>query len=252
MSVRRRWLTALPGLTLGFVIAGVSLGIVPGSEASSGTRFNVSSTLDGRKVLPVRVRWRARPNIPNSKVARVDFLIDRHLLWTEHHAAYFYGGNDGNLTNRLVTSFLKPGRHTFTVRAVTWGGRSAKDTVRARVVQSPPPPAQLVGNWTHKCWAGCNNGVVTLSIASLGWGFEPQPPQGARWDARYLSGDKVVFGPSVITSRRSPPEAFCGIDPPFTYTYSLAADGNHFDLEPDGTDPCSTRAPIAGTWTRAG
>ena len=238
---------------LGLLIAAVSLGAVGTSGAASGERFKVASSLDGKNVLPVRIHWRARPHIASSKVASVEFLIDRHLIWTEHRAAYFYGGNDGRITTRLITSFLKPGLHRFTVRADLSDGRTATDIVKARVVQAPPPPAQLVGTWTHNCWAAaCDHGVVTLSIAGLGWGFEPQPPQGDRWDARYLFGDKVVFGPEVITSRRSPQEAFCGIDPPFTYTYTLNPDGKHFDLEPDGTDPCSGRAPIAGTWTRAG
>src|SRR5262245_20765687 len=209
---------------LGLLIAGMSLGAVASSGAASGERFKVGSSLDGKKVMPVRIRWRARPHIASSKVASVEFLIDRHLIWTEHRAAYFYGGNDGRIANQLITSFLKPGLHRFTVRADSRDGRTATDIVRARVVHAPPPPAQLAGTWTHNCWAAaCDNGVVTLSIAGLGWGFEPQPPQGDRCDARYLSVDKVVFGPEVITSRRSPREAFCGIDPPFTYTCTLDA-----------------------------
>jgi hypothetical protein len=248
MSVRNR--------SVAFALLALLI-LVSATLASAGVEhkrtFKLTSSLDGKKVLPTRTHWRARPDVPSSKVARVNFLIDRHLIWTEHQAPYFYGGNDGSRANSLVTSFLEPGRHTFTLRAVTFGGRAATDTVKARVVQAPPAPAQLVGLWTQtSCLAACNPGPVTVTITTLGWGFLPQPPQGDRWDARYLTGDKVVFGPEVITSRKSPQGAFCGVDPLFTYTYTIAADDQSFRLTPDGSDPCSDRAPLSGTWKKTG
>jgi hypothetical protein len=190
-------------------------------------------------------------------VAKVNYLIDGDLIWTEHHAPYYYGGDDGKNVTALVTTFLRPGLHTFTFAAVSIGGQTATDTVKARVVQAPPLPAQLVGTWTHsmgrKPCGDCKNGSETISITKLGWGFEPQPPWGDRWDARYLADGKVVFGPEVITSRKSYHGAFCGVDPLFTWTYTVSTDGQSFQLQPNGADPCPDRLHgLQGTWTRTG
>ena len=100
-------------------------------------RFTVTSTLDGKTVLPLRIRWRARPqHVALAQVKEVDYLIDGRRAWTEHHAPYYYGSDN----NRLVTTFLKPGLHTFTVRATTTDNQVATDTVKAQVVAPPAPP----------------------------------------------------------------------------------------------------------------
>ena len=44
--------------------------------------------------------------------------------------------------NWLVTSFLKPGAHTFTVRVITSGGNTATDTVQASVTVPPRRAAE--------------------------------------------------------------------------------------------------------------
>ena len=85
------------------------------AAASSGgetaPRFVVTSTLDGKSVLPHRIRWRAQPSLPVSQVSRVEFLIDGKVGWDEENAPYTYGDD----SNWLVTSWLSPGRHRFTV-----------------------------------------------------------------------------------------------------------------------------------------
>jgi hypothetical protein len=224
--------------------------------------FKVASTLDGKKVLPVRIRWRATPHISTSNVKRVEFLVDGHWLWTEHQAPYVYGGNDGSYGNWLITSFLKPGRHTFTARVFIRGGRTESDNVRARVIQAPPPPSELAGKWKHHlnastCAASpgfCDkNDDVTESIMKLGWGTPP----GDFWDARYESGGRVVFGPYVVNPHMSAGArtgGFCnGIDPLHTWTSTVASDDLSFQLQPVGKDPCSYRQNgLEGTWTRVG
>ncbi len=40
-----------------------------------------------------------------------------------------------------------PGRHRFTVQVRLKSGRKLSDTVVARVVEAPEPPAQLAGRW---------------------------------------------------------------------------------------------------------
>lgn len=223
-------------------VIGVSTALAAGTHHS----FAVHSTLDGKKVLPLRIRWIARPHTSTANVAAVKFLIDRRWLWTEHEAPYFYGGNDGRYGNWLITSFLKPGLHTFTVRVVTYGGRTTTHTVRARVIQAPPPPPELAGTWKHIVDGHTN----TLSITIIGWGSP-----GDRIDARYLASGRIVFGPEVVTPHMTPGArlgGYCnGVDPLHTWTYSVASDDNSFELQSVGTDPCPDRQQgLQGTWTR--
>jgi hypothetical protein len=217
------------------------------ATSAGGTLFKVTSTLDGKTVLPIRIQWIARPAIAASKVEAVDFLIDGSVRWVEHHTPYYYG-DDGN---SLVTNFLTPGLHTFTVRAVTAGG-TATDTVKARVVEGPAPPAGLEGTWKHRVIGGCGackNGYASFSITTVGWGNP-----GDRFDARYLPNGRVVLGPEVITGLSSPRGGFCnGVDPLWTWAYTFASDGRSFDLHPVGTDRCPDRQHgLEGTWTRVG
>src|SRR5262249_48587609 len=144
--------------------------------------FTVTSTLDGKTVLPLRIRWRAQPqHVALAQIKEVDYLIDGRHAWTEHHTPYYYGSNEGNYGNWLVTSFLDPGLHTFTVRAVTRGGRTATDTVKARVLPAPAPPAKLAGAWTRIVTAadlkkgppGPPAGRWTITVSSLGWPTGP-------------------------------------------------------------------------------
>lgn len=41
-----------------------------GSASTAATSFKVTSTIDGKKELPLRIRWRATPHISTSKVKR--------------------------------------------------------------------------------------------------------------------------------------------------------------------------------------
>jgi hypothetical protein len=223
-----------------------------GRDAKS---FTVTSSLDGKTVLPLRIRWVAQPNIPTEQVKEVDYLIDGHRAWVEHHAPYYYGSNEGNYGNSLVTSFLKPGQHTFTVLALTTSGQKATDTVKARVLAAPPPPAKLAGAWTRivtpddlkKGPAGPPAGPWTITITSIGWATGP----GDDFDVRYLPNGNVVIGPEIDTLTRHS-GAFCGVDPLHTWTVALSADDKSMQLNPVGTDTCGDRVAILqGTWTRA-
>jgi hypothetical protein len=125
--------------------------IVSSALATTGNApFTVTSTLDGAKVLPLRLRWIAHPRIAMSKVAEVDVLVDGTLRWVEHTAPYYYGGDhNGSDPGFLVTTFLTPGEHVFTVRAKGSSGNNATDSVTARVLPAPTPPASLAGTWTR-------------------------------------------------------------------------------------------------------
>src|SRR4051812_40500764 len=111
--------------------------------------FVVTSTIDGKTVLPQRIRWWAEA--PSTKLAQMEFLIDGKLAWLEENSPYTFSDQENNLGNvdrgYLATSWLTPGMHRFSVRATAKDGRVATDTVSARVVATPNPPAALAGRW---------------------------------------------------------------------------------------------------------
>jgi hypothetical protein len=133
-------------------LALLSFAIMVSSAAAGGGNqpFTVTSTLDGKRVLPLRTHWLAYPKLPASKVSRVEFLIDGKVRWIERHAPYNYASDDnGRNLGYLITTWLAPGRHRFAVRAIDKGGRQATDIVVARVLPAPEPPAALKGMWTR-------------------------------------------------------------------------------------------------------
>ena len=131
----------------------------------------VSSTIDGRKVLPLRLHWIARTSLAPAKVAEVDFLIDGKVHWIEHHAPYNYASDeDGRNLGFLITTWLKPGIHRFGVRVVPAKGAPTTRTVSARVLPAPAPPAALAGRWSRT--------VTEEDLAKAG----PDAPPGGRWE----------------------------------------------------------------------
>ena len=141
------------------------------------TSFTVTSSLDGKTVLPLRSHWIAYPKIDPSQgqITQVDYLIDGYHAWSAHSAPWYYGDKG----NWLVTSILKPGLHTFTVRAVVSADKVAVDKFQARVIAPPQPPARLAGRWVH--------GARTLLIMKTGWGIGPN-----QWvDVKYLPNGNV-------------------------------------------------------------
>lgn len=139
--------------------------------ASERGQFKLNSTLDGKKVLPLRLRWVVRAQLPKSEVARVDFLIDGKVRWIEHNAPYVYGADD-NGRNRgfLITTWLRPGKHRFSARVMSKQGTKATHTVIARVLPAPEPPAQLAGTWRRT--------VTAADLIKAG----PEPPPAGEWE----------------------------------------------------------------------
>ncbi len=140
------------------------------AASAETSRFTVTSSLDGKKVLPLRTRWLAYPKLPTAQVKEVDFLIDGKLRWVEEYAPYNYGSDDshGHL-GYLITTWLTAGRHTFTARAIDKTGHRATDAVAARVLPAPKPPAELAGTWTRT--------VTQADLKKSG----PQPPPVGVW-----------------------------------------------------------------------
>jgi DNA-binding SARP family transcriptional activator len=130
-------------------IVGVELGI-GGSSARSTSSSRATSSLDGKTVLPQRMRWVVHPGVPVSAVREVDYIIDGKLRWVEHRPPYYFGGDDnGANAGYLITTWLSAGEHVFTSQVVSAGGTVAPDVVTARVLPAARPPAALAGTWTR-------------------------------------------------------------------------------------------------------
>jgi hypothetical protein len=140
-------------LGLAALVTGV-IGMSSAAATDRGTPIRVRSSLDAAKVLPLRTRWLAYPSVSPSKIKEVDFLIDGKLRWIERYSPYNYGSDDshGHL-GFLITTWLTPGVHRFTARAVPYAGRTASHTSVARVLPAPTPPAELAGTWTRNVTA---------------------------------------------------------------------------------------------------
>jgi hypothetical protein len=241
--------------------------------------FGLASTLDGKTVLPHRIRWLALPALPGSKVQEVDFLIDGRVAWVEQNAPYSYADDGGY----LVTSFLAPGRHHFTVRAIPFAGQPATDTVTARVLPPPPVPASLAGTWERKISdtsgapAAGSAGNPTDTLTPPGtykltfdrrWihdefpcttspcTFQSSTGAGTEFDSDWDPGPTTFHVQGEVTFRTfKDTDRLAGWwcetwGPPATYTWSvsgrtlkLAAVGGH--------DACGVRGSVwSGTWTR--
>jgi hypothetical protein len=254
------------------------------SLARTSSSFRTQSTLDGMTVLPHHIRWLGKPNLPPGQIKEVDFLIDGKLGWIEHHAPYVYSSDDPGHLGYLVTSWLAPGVHSFEVKAIAKGGRTAVDIVRARVVAPVAPPAALAGTWkrdipdTSAAPKSGTPGNPTGSFTPPGtyaiifekrWIRDIQPGKfyrpvsdktGAGWwnESDYVPGLHTFRVWGAVT--RFPFNDnladgggwLCWQDgPAATYTWSVS--GDTLTLTPvGGRDACGIRGFIfAGQWTRA-
>ena len=233
------------------------------SAPTSIAALAVTSTLDGLTTLPHRIQWEAKPSVPENQITQVDFLIDGQLAFVEQHVPYMYGRDD----NYLVTSFLTPGEHNFTVRVNTVGGQSVESTVKATVDISPAPPQELNStSWTRDMTDSDLQKATSselpplgqwgLTINSMGWSLLDPLGGGINIDLAYQSTGQVELRPTIEV----PPfpndrnGAFCHEpDPPFLWSYAISNDGKTLTLHPVGNDPCGDRiAILEGTWTREG
>jgi hypothetical protein len=252
------------------LVAGV-IATTSGLAAGSGAPLKVTSTLDHKKVLPLRTRWLAYPSVPASRIFEVDYLIDGKVRWIEHFAPYNYGSDDfhGHL-GYLITTWLAPGRHTFTALAKGKDGQTANDTVIARVVPAPAPPTALAGRWTRIVTAadltksgkeGPPAGRWTLIFDSVGaWHLDPLGSGVVnQYDAAgntlnvYAPIQMAPFGSGGGGVNRFGHHGIggtdCNYDGPFgSYTWSVSGD----ELTLTATkEPCGNRRAIwEGTWSR--
>ncbi len=275
MTVRFRW--AIPAL---LALAAVAAGV---ASSAPKPAFKITSTLDGKTVLPHRIRWLGVPKLPLVEVKEVDFLVDGGKpRWVEQKPPYTFNGDEaGAHKGYLVTSWLAPGRHRFTVKAIATDGRTSSDTVTARVLPAPDPPPALAGTWQRKITdtSGApesgSKGNPTGTLAPPGtwtmvidrrWiqvrfpGKFTRPRSdstGEGWifDSDYTAGPGALsaLGPVTFDTFHYQAETgwWCWEDGPRgDYTWSTS--GDTLTLTPkNGADPCSIRGFVwAGDWTR--
>jgi hypothetical protein len=262
---------------------GIASGAADRNRGAASTPFKITSTLDGKTELPRRMRWIATPSLPAYQVSKVQFFIDGGKpRWEEEHAPYTYGEDEnGRHQNYLVTSWLTPGRHRFTVRVLAVGGRKAQSTVVARVLPTPAPPATLAGTWRRTI----DDTSGAPAAGTAGNPTETHTPPGTytmvvekRWiqmrfpgayrlpksettgegwilDSDYTAGPSIVRALGSVVFRPFHDEAeggqWCWEDgPPSQYMWSVS--GDTLMLTPvGGLDACPIRGFVwAGEWTR--
>jgi hypothetical protein len=224
-----------------------SVGPSPSASAVA-SEFTVASTLLGLTELPHRIRWVATPSGSASDVREVDFLIDDRLAAVEHLAPYSYGGD----ASWLVTSFLAPGAHTFTARAIAVDGRTATESVTATAKATPEPPTGLAGRWSRTV-SGDDPGVWHVTVNVIGWLFDDPHGGGQNQDAAYPARGKVMIGGSIlepVLDEYARGGFFCGDegDPDGVFSYSVSSSGSALKLTADS--PVCYQGLIEGTWAR--
>jgi hypothetical protein len=244
-----------------------------GAAASPAAAVKLVSSLSGQSVLPSRLHWTATVSPSSVIVDEVDFSIDGKLAWiAPKERPFIYGGDyyGGVDPGWLITTWLTPGEHRFTVRATTSAGEF-EVTTTARVTAAPEPPAALAATWTR---------VVTPADAAKA---QPQyggaPPVG-RWHLVFdqvgsweldptgsgsvnqytVSGHTLMIyapismAPDGVGVTRFGHHGIGGPDctqaGPFgSYTWSVT--GDQLTLRPIN-EPCGDReAVLEGTWTRS-
>ncbi len=288
------------GTALGVALAGAAAALIAfvGDASSTVARpdasaFTIRSSLDGKTTLPHRIAWVAYPSA-EVEAPGVEFLIDGKVVFRNRLEPYAFGadGRDETSGKRrtgyLVTSWLSPGRHRFTVRAKrasSAGTRvSATKTVVARVGGAPAPPAALAGTWRRSVSRPVPGDPGALYASGRGGtypGRDPAPagtwrmvvdgrfvqhlaPTGYVINSDYAAGAQTIrFASPVWTTPRAPlpvsfghnanPREWGWCDPwGRETTYSWSVEGDTLTLSPAaGTDACKQRGSIlAGEWTR--
>jgi Big-like domain-containing protein/polysaccharide lyase-like protein len=173
------------------LVAAALLAAMPGTAPAASLGVQTKSPAAGATVSG-NIVWEA--TVSNGTPARVEFLIDGALKWTERGAPYRYNGD----TSYLDTRTLSNGSHTLTARAVATTGQTFKSAVTVTVSNSsapapppppPPPPALAVATSTPAAGATLAGSLV--------------------WEAKVTSGtasqvDFLIDGVQKWTERYTP------------------------------------------------
>ena len=272
-----RWSILVPLVAAASALTLAAAPSAGGSPAQAP--FTVRSSLDGKSDLPHRIAWSASPSLVKSKVARVDFLIDGGVRWTEISAPYRYAHDDGF----LVTTWLTPGRHRFEVRATAKDGSVATTSVVAQVAAAPSPPVEIAGTWqrtidTSGAPKAGSKGNPTSTFTPSGlyritfekrWILDRFPGKyvypasnktgtGFIFMSDYTATSKLLHVRGAVTFRKYSDKvagggAWCHFGGPAA-SYRWTVSDRKLTLSPvGGSDTCGIRGFIwAGEWTRVG
>jgi hypothetical protein len=249
--------------------------------AASSTPLKVTSSLDGKTVLPHRIVWHAYSSITTSKIKQIDYSIDGKLRWIGHAGPVSTFSDTGGY---LVTSWLKPGIHTFTVKTIALDGQTASNSSEARVLPAPNPPRAIVGTWERNI-----NTTNAPAVGSAGNPTYTYTPSGTyritfsrKWIEDHFAGKFSIdssikhntgdgfellsdWTPGTSTFHVAGAVSMQPFDPNTqqlggswcnwggpSANYRWSVKGDQLTLAPiGGHDPCSIRGFIwAGTWTK--
>jgi hypothetical protein len=203
----------------------------------------------------------------------VDFLIDGKVIWIENNPPYVFGGDDnGTNLGYLITTWLTPGSHVFTIHAVSFNGHQVSDSFTAKVTAAPEPPAALKGTWERMVTAADFNlpGIVGGGPAPVGrWemvfdrvaAWELDPGGSGLGNQYSVQGNLIhVYAPIQETPDNGPSGGFsryghnhiggldCYWSGPFG-TYKWSVSGSTLKLTPVH-EGCPNRQGVwAGVWT---
>jgi hypothetical protein len=193
-----------PNLVVGAsILAGA---VAAGAALAGGGAVGVTSSLEGTRVVPHRVKWVATVR-PAATPVKVFSLIDGKVRWVETEAPYVYGDD----SDWLVTSWLAAGRHRFTVRAVASNGTKAEASTVATIAALPRvPPSLAASRWQlalSKAQTGdAPAGTWTIQIRPAGWRIF-DPAGGANFiDVAYVGSGVVETRGGIWTTPREAQE----------------------------------------------
>jgi len=135
------------GLAILLLVAIGAMGVGAGTSGAAPTRqgaasgkgkLGVTSSIGKGGQLSGQVAWTASTT---TKVAKVEFLIDSSVRWSDQAAPYQYGAGGA-----LDTTVLADGGHTFAVKAYRLAGQIATAEGSATVSNGAPPPPPAYGS----------------------------------------------------------------------------------------------------------
>src|SRR6476620_8112691 len=135
------------GLAILLLVAIGAMGVGAGTSGAAPTRqgaasgkgkLGVTSSIGKGGQLSGQVAWTASTT---TKVAKVEFLIDSSVRWSDQAAPYQYGAGGA-----LDTTVLADGGHTFAVKAYGLAGQIATAEGSATVSNGAPPPPPAYGS----------------------------------------------------------------------------------------------------------